>query len=487
MAIETDSLPPPDGAPPPQTGAPLTPEQLRRRRAIAILVPLVVVAVAGILRFYNLGHPSEIYFDETYYANDAHQYLQRGVEEDFAVHPPVGKWLIATGIAIFGFDSVGWRAAAAAAGTVAVLLTYFAGLRLFRHRGIAGLAALLVAIDGLAFTMSRIAMLDIFAMTFVIAGFWLLLIDRDRQWAVADGANGAVPRIAHPYRWLAGIAFGLALASKWSGIFAIGAAGLFILVSDMAWRRRITGRLLARPVRLAATGLATLVIVPAAVYLFSYVGWFANLENTRKAERLCPAGACDAPASDVIAAWWEEQGEILQFHRNLEATHDYRSAAWTWPIILRPVAYHYESCTQEKAAEGKCLVEEGNVEHIVGIGNPAIWWLALAAYPLLAWAALGRRDWRAAAILLFLLAQYVPWLLQQRPLFLFYMVPVVPFTALALAYVGLRTLRLRWTSWIPGFLATIAVASFLFWYPVLSGLEMSKGAWNARMWLSGWV
>ena len=58
-------------------------------------------------------------------------------------------------------------AASAVAGTLLVLFTYYIGLRLFRRRGVAALGAFFVAIDGLALTMSRIAMLDIFLAMFV--------------------------------------------------------------------------------------------------------------------------------------------------------------------------------------------------------------------------------------------------------------------------------------------------------------------------------
>src|SRR5687768_16701089 len=69
----------------------------------ALLIPLVLLLVAGSLRFAGLEYPDRIYFDETYYAPQGREMIQRGVEEGFAVHPPVGKWLIGAGIAIFGY------------------------------------------------------------------------------------------------------------------------------------------------------------------------------------------------------------------------------------------------------------------------------------------------------------------------------------------------------------------------------------------------
>jgi dolichyl-phosphate-mannose-protein mannosyltransferase len=479
-----------DDAPAP----PRAPDE-RTRAVAALLVPLLLLAVAGTLRFYRLAEPDRIYFDETYYAQDAREYLDRGVEEDFAVHPSVGKWLLATGIAAFGYDSFGWRFAAAVAGTLTVLVVYLAGLRLFRHRGIAALAAFLLTVDGLAFTMSRIAMLDIFLALFVVTGFWLLLVDRDRQWAGVpppgttalvdhEAPSQGLPRRPHLFRWLAGVAFGLAVATKWSALLAIAVAGLFVLVSEVAWRRRLTGRWLVKPWRIVASGLLTLVVVPAVVYVASYAGWFANFADTRVGAPRCPDGACNASAVEVAKAWWGEQGEIYRFHRDLTADHPYRASARTWPTLSRPVAYYYESCT---SGDDDCVVDEGNVAEILGIGNPAIWWLALATYPLLVYFGVRDRDWRAWAILAFLLGQYLPWLFASRPLFLFYMTPGVAFIALSLAYVAWRTLAQPLLRWVPAALAVVAVAAFLFWYPLYAGLEIPRGAWELRMLTDSWI
>ena len=87
---------------------------------------MLVTLLAAVLRFWNLGHPQAIVFDETYYVKDAWTLLQNGYEsswpegadEDFAagdtdifldeplyvVHPPLGKWMIALGMAAFGAD-----------------------------------------------------------------------------------------------------------------------------------------------------------------------------------------------------------------------------------------------------------------------------------------------------------------------------------------------------------------------------------------------
>lgn len=477
------------GAPPPAPVArghePASARIRRRRRAVTLLVLVVLLAVAGTTRLYRLGQPPEVYFDETYYVTDARALLEVGTEREFAVHPPLGKWIIAGGIAAVGDDPVGWRVTAALAGALTVGVTYLVGLRMFRRRGTAALAALLLAVDGLAFTMSRIAMLDAFLALFVVVGFWLLVRDRDRQWEAPPEPAERLPRRRHPSRWLAGMALGLALATKWSALLAIGAAGLFVIGSELVWRRRLTGSPWTRVWAPAVSTLGALVAVPLLIYVASYGGWFANYDQTRLGRERCPsAETCDVPAGDLLRAWMDEQRQILQFHQDLESPHPYRSPASGWLLLRRPVAYHYESCA---GGERGCTIPTGTVAHIVGLGSPVLWWLALLAYPALAWWAVRLRDWRAWALLVFLAGQYLPWLVAQRPLFLFYLTPVVPFMALAVAWLAARTGQRRWLRWTPWAVAVVAVAAFAFFYPVYAAVPVDIDTWRLRMWFDSWI
>ncbi len=516
-----------------------------------VVLPTIVVLLAGGLRFHRLGEPERCYFDETYYYYDARDYLEYGTETSFAVHPPVGKWLIAAGIGAFGVgedsmfeqavttepdgcvvregeeenlparvregaEAFARRAAPALFGTGAVAVTYFIGLRLFRRRSSALIGATLLAVDGMALTMSRISMLDIFLQFFIALGVLALLVDRDRLWADTPDFTPAEPPEVPPERdrrwlWLAGLFLGLALATKWSGVFGILLAGLWIAISELSWRRRWTGRMTPDLVRGVSRSVLALVVVPIAVYLVSYAGWFANFEHTRKAEACFPAAADqvavpedgvappDLPAEGapaegcgvwesvqaISAGWWEEQGEILTFHRNLEAEHPYRAPATTWALMSRPVAYYYESCTE--GSQG-CVVAEGNVAEVLGMGNPAIWWPALLTYPVLLWQALGRRRWEAATIALFLFGQAVPWTVSSRPVFLFYMTPAVPFIALALAWAADRAMERQSTRWVPAAIIVLALAGFAYWAPIFLGFEIPRSTWDGLIWLRpGWI
>ncbi|MDX1658501.1 MAG: phospholipid carrier-dependent glycosyltransferase [Nitriliruptorales bacterium] len=443
-----------------------------------IAIPLVLFIGAAVLLLANIDEPSRIYFDETYYVDDARDYLDQGVEASFAVHPPVGKWIIGASISVFGDDAFGWRAFGALSGALIVVLAYFIGLRLFRRTGPAVLAALLVLTDGLFIAQARITMLDIYLALFVTLGVFLLLVDRDRTEPVAPVAVPAggsadapqqlalleregvtrgtpretMPRRRHPWRWLAGVAFGLAIATKWSGLLPWGAAGLLVVGWELVWRRRATGRWFAGFHRAIASILVSLVLIPIGVYTVSYVPWLVNYEHTTEGDDDCPGAAegesdCAIGPFGRLAGLWRYQDAMLGFHLNLEATHSYRAPAYTWPVLARPVVYYWEKCTEERASQipqtdeetgevtipEPCIVDRGEAGEILAVGNPALWWTFLAALPLLAAGAV-RRDGRAAVIALFWGAQYLPWLVISRPLFLFYMTPNIVFLALGVAY-----------------------------------------------------
>ncbi|NUT57533.1 MAG: phospholipid carrier-dependent glycosyltransferase, partial [Agromyces sp.] len=228
--------------------------------------PILVTLLAAVLRFWNLGHPQAIVFDETYYVKDAWTLLHNGYESawpenadaDFArgdtdiftddpayvVHPPLGKWMIALGMAVFGADSAfWWRASTALAGTVAVFVLAMVARRLWPSTIVAVIAAFLLAIDGNAIVMSRVALLDNWIMLFVLLGFWFVLLDREhaarelaRRLAEAR-AQGRDPHYgpalwARPWVVAAGVAFGAACSVKWSGAWFLAAFGLYLVVVD---------------------------------------------------------------------------------------------------------------------------------------------------------------------------------------------------------------------------------------------------------------
>jgi len=210
------------------------------------------------LRLWRLNLPSGYIFDEVYYAKNAASLITAGVElndqgeSEFVVHPPLGKWLIGIGIRIFGNNEFGWRFSAAIFGSFAVLLIYLIVKKLFASEFLSITAALLFALDGLNLVMSRVALLDIFLMVFILLAFYFLLLNN----------------------YLAvGIALGLALATKWSGGFLIPVFLLFVVIENRANLKN-----LLKPI-------AQLILLPVGVYLISWSGWLWRMRLTRSASR----------------------------------------------------------------------------------------------------------------------------------------------------------------------------------------------------------
>src|SRR3954471_8919809 len=101
------------------------------------LAAILVTGAALVLRLINLAQPTDVMFDEVYYANEAQDLLQHGVEwnpeqgnPEYVVHPPLGKWMIGLGEQLFGYNSFGWHIMAVVFGVGAILLLMMATWRL---------------------------------------------------------------------------------------------------------------------------------------------------------------------------------------------------------------------------------------------------------------------------------------------------------------------------------------------------------------------
>jgi dolichyl-phosphate-mannose--protein O-mannosyl transferase len=434
----------------------------------------LVTLGAGILRLFRVADPRQFVFDEVYYAKDACMYVHASIEtcklDDFQneVHPPLGKWLIASGIKLFGFDSLGYRIVVVLAGTVTVALLFLLARMILRSTMGAGIAAGLLAIDPLHFVQSRTSMLDIFVPLFTVAAFLFLVLDRRRllRTRSREGPPGGL--LARPWRLAAGVAAGAAFASKWSGAVVIVAAVVLTLAWEIGARVRKEGRgraIVATLRQEGATIVLWLIVLPIALYVLSYAG--RGLEG--------PVLAAPWAEGSWWRSFWQEQYDSWIFHTQTlkDSSHPYQSPGWSWILLKRPVSYFFETD------------DEGNYLEILATGSPFVWWASIGAMVYVTWQWLRRRGLARpeGVILAGFLFTYGPWLLPvERPtVFLFYFVTTIPFMCLALAYVAVRIGR-SWEarSAIAAFCA-IALAFFIFYFPMLTKRPIPRSEWTERL------
>jgi dolichyl-phosphate-mannose-protein mannosyltransferase len=513
----TGSLTATDVAVAPPAAEPRPPERsLRDRltppmpsdRVMGWVVPLVIAAVAGVLRFWRLSVPQGKVFDEVYYATYAHKMLGYGVvydaaqhQPEYIVHPPIGNWMIALGEWFFGYNSFGWRVAPALCGTLSVLMIGRIGRRMFRSTLLGGVAAALLALDGLAYVLSRSALLDGLLMFWLVAAFGTLLLDRDHSRArlaalvERDGVGRWGPRLGlRPWRLATGVLLGLACGTKWNGLYMVAAFGLAGVLWDLGARRAAGVRRPLRAVLLrdALPAVGAIVGVALVVYVASWTGWFLSDKGWDRQWAATHPSASYGWVPDAVRSLWHYHAQMWQFHSTLHTPHPYQSNPWSWLILGRPVMFFYEGPTTGAG----CSPTLPCAQAITALGNPAIWWASLGALPVVLWRWVARRDWRAGAILMGVTAGYLPWFaFQRRTIFSFYAIAFTPWIVLAVTMcVGLVVGRAAASSTrravgaaAAGAYLLIVALTFFHYLPVLSGEVISSAHWGQLMRFKSWI
>ena len=440
---------------------------------------VAVSAVAALVRLMGVGHPAELVFDEIFYAQNACLLVAGpdvcGVGEPLSnAHPPLGQWLIAIGIAVVGYDPFGWRIASVVAGVITVGLTYVLARLVIRTESArmavlgATVASGLLAIDVLHLVQSRIAMLDVFLAMFVVAAFVAVVLDLRSAPTQRRGIGQWL--FGRPWRLLAGVLIGCAVAVKWSGVYsAIGVVLLIVGAEIVSMRRDASGEQRSWGAAFATAfrneGLRTVVllgVVPVLVYLVTYVG---------------------VAEGSLIAVPWREgswlydvadhQLAMARFHAGLEGHHPYESPSWSWFLLKRPVAFWF-------ADDG------ATYQHILSMGSPLAWWPALAVFGWLGVSWLrGNRNLGASVILVGALSAYLPWLIlgfARSQIFLWYVLPALPFL-----YAAVGVAAVRWRGWARAILViglAAALAGFLFFWPIATASPRAPDDWRLRMWFT---
>jgi len=357
--------------------------------------------------------------------------------------------------------------------------------------------------------LSRTGILDIFLMFFVLAAFGCVLIDRDvGREALAERAarregGGLGPRLGiRRWRVAAGIFLGLAVATKWNAAWYIIGFGALVTAWDIGARRTAGLKSFVRGGLREALWLpVTFVVIPLALYIVTWSGWFAT-----KTGYFRDYGATHGVHTPVISALYslfQYHWQAVSFGVGLRTPHPYQSQPWDWLLVTRPVAFFYECYkTPVTGPSNYCPAHYTGAEwsqEVLALGTPAIWWGSMLALLFcLGWWLL-HRDWRAGAVLLGVLAGWGPWFpLVTRTKFYYYALEFEPFLILAIVLcLGLilgpasaGALRRSAGAGIVGAYVLVVLIMFWYFYPLLAGQIISYQDWWSHIWYrvgNGWV
>ena len=394
---------------------------------------LVVVALAAVVlgigaRVYHLGFPDKRMWDEVYFPVFARDYL-RGVNF-FDLHPPLGKFIIAVGLAIFGDVPLGWRLMPDAFGIAMVFLAAGTGWYYLRDRVAALLMGTFVAAETMFIVYSRAGLMDGILTFFVLA----TMLSAWRTGRTRDVV-------------LTAVLFGLTVAVKWA------AAPLVIPAGYVMWRRGYLRQFVGS------------LYISVLVYLFIvYVGQLINHDHN--------------PLQAFVDIWrWHIKAaeQITRAVPNTEA-----SEWWAWPLMIRPILFFYQP---NKAG--------GDVRTVLALGNLAIWWPATLAV-LAGIYELGRRvvlklpvaDHPLVPVVLGWFFLILPWIPGTRIPFVYNYFPSYAFALLALAYWAYEVWKRR--PWLAVGYCALVLAIAIYFLPMTMGLPMSPVSLRDHIWLLSW-
>ena len=400
-----------------------------------IFIGVFALAIGWFARLYRLGFPPSQMWDEIYFPVYASDYLN--ATPFFDLHPPLGKFIIAAGIALVGDTSVGWRIMPALFGCAMVPLAAVLGWHYFRERVAALLLVTLVACETMLIVYSRTGVMDGILVFFMLATFLAALLVRRRQhllWPMA--------------------LFGLTIAVKWAAL------PLVVPVGYILWRRGFL-----KPFLLTLW-------VPVVIYLsVVFLGQIAN-----------PTGAGilfndNNVFTNVIR--WHRQALVnaAKAVPNVQA-----SPWWSWPLMTRPILLFRQGYAT------------GEVQIVFAAGNPLVWWAGTCAVIAgifeLWWRVVRGRpivDHPLMPILLGYVCLFLPWLPGTRIPYIYNYLPIYPFAILALVYWLCKLWSFRWWgAWVVVAFAACAVAAALYFLPLTMALPLGQESLQQHLWLGSW-
>ncbi len=448
------------------------------------LVNLFFITWLSVLvHFWRITYPNSIVFDEVTFGKFLNSYAKG--EYYFDLHPPLGKLLLAWAAYFgginpnFNYDKIGtvftentyvWlRSLTALAGAliptfVALLLR---GLRF--SRWVAVVAALLVIFENALLVISRTFVFDVFLLSFGFASL-----------AVGVWSHRQQNKILWWLSWILGAA---AFSIKWTGLSFLGLLSLWEL--QRAFQLRLYGLSLRRLVVGWSAAFAVYFLIFAIHFSWTPRSGIGNDFMTPEFQSGLLGnrfyGSPELVRPSLFGQFIELNKMMWAYQKTMNQSHPYSSAWYTWPLLYRPIYFWGNTGTALK-------------ERIYLLGNPWIWWsstLAVMFFFAITWSK--GRHWvskgidesqsREFCLLIIFVANYLPFILIGRVMFIYhYLVALI--VALMILAVVLEKIKKR--PWVWGFLG-IGLISFCFFAPLSYALPLTDSEYQLRLWFASWL
>ena len=439
---------------------------------------LFVFLASLALRLWDLDRFPYPVFDEVHFPKFAENYLL-GIPPNDG-HPPLGKYLIALGIVLFGHNEIGDRVASAVIGAAIPLLVIGLVYRLTSKTFLAILAGILTFADGLLLVESRYGLLNVF----------LVALGLGSQIFLLAGLENQLERQAKS-RWLmlslSGIMLGFCAGVKWNGAGFWLMTWILIAIALLA-RNSLIQKLLPKTNinlgvklgKLADLGtlpwyqyLVCFAIMPAIAYV---VQWTPHVimvlkiftPNATGWEWLQAFGKHLVISNQYIYQWNTSPSSVGTPDHPI---HPYCSSALSWALSMRPVGYYFHT--------------DGDVwQDVHALGNPILWWLSTLAIVAIAFWGIVKMRPALIYVSVGYAANYFPWLIVKRCLFIYHYMSssVFSFIALAILINSLYQQKQIWGKILAVMIITAVLSAQIFFMPIWLGLPLSPQAFYQRMW-----
>ncbi len=404
---------------------------------------------------YNKWLSSTV-FDEIYYVSSAKQYID-GVAPYVDVHPPLGMLIIAIGLILLGITPFAWRLIPNLFGILLVPIMYIFANKIFKDRRLATIATVLVMVEFMHYTISRLAFLDSILTLFIVLNYYFLYC------YVSKRLSGGGFKQSIKYLYLSALFLGFGIATKLNAAFSAPAIFVWAFYCEVIASKFTIKQIITKTLYI----LLIFTLIPLSVYILSYIPYYHSMH-----------------ANNIFSFVIDRYQHMYDYQVNglKNATHPYASKWWTWPLLITPISISY---WQEAIPSPTGLISAS----IVLMGNPAIYWASIPAVLILIYKWIAKPNHIIAFILVAIFAQYLPYAFFTRISFIYYFYPVTPFIILAIVYI--LKLAFENTNKTYHYLAyayiSLTIILFIMYFPVLSGLDIARNyTVKVLLLLNGW-